>query len=162
NRAHACLQAAVACLLGRVRTCICRVASDHPSARRGGIRRAWVGDAPLGKGRRRAMLQREKWTPLARKLDWTFSYVREEEVVPPEIGGRPWVRRDEWQDWDEPYRTSFSDYVVTQCEKDDAVDAVRKAFARTDGFAKLAAPWVNGVKLHSATLPLAEFAAVVG
>jgi toluene monooxygenase system protein A len=108
------------------------------------------------------MLQREKWMPLARKLDWTFSYVREDEVFPAEISGTPWLRQDDWQDWDEPYRTSFGDYVITQCEKDHAVEGVRRAFARTDGFARLPAPWINGVKLHSASLPLAEFAAVVG
>ena len=35
------------------------------------------------------MLSRESWLDLARALDWQFSYVREEEVFPPEIAGTP-------------------------------------------------------------------------
>lgn len=53
-------------------------------------------------------LSRDDWLPLARKLDWSFSYVREEEVFPPEISGTPWLPHSEWADWDEPYRTTFT------------------------------------------------------
>ena len=37
------------------------------------------------------MLSREEWLPLARKLDWDYSYVREDEVFPEVISGRPWL-----------------------------------------------------------------------
>jgi toluene monooxygenase system protein A len=88
--------------------------------------------------------------------------VREEEVFPPEISGTPWLPHSEWQDWDEPYRTTFRDYVITQSEKDAAVYAIRDSFGHAEDFEKLAPSWVNSVKLHCATLPLAEFAAVIG
>ena len=33
-------------------------------------------------------MRREEWLELARRLDWDFSYVREEDVFPPEVSGR--------------------------------------------------------------------------
>jgi toluene monooxygenase system protein A len=107
-------------------------------------------------------LKREDWLPLARKLDWEFSYVREQDVFPEVPSGRPWLPHDAWAHWNEPYHTTYAEYVTNQCEKDRTVYAVRDAFAQLDGYAKLSAPWMNGLKLHSALLPLAEFAAVVG
>lgn len=108
------------------------------------------------------MLQRDQWSPLAQKLDWTFRYVQESEVYPPEISGTPWLPQEAWRDWDEPFRTSFKEYVITQSEKDASVYAVRDALGRTHDLGKDSSTWINSVKLHSATLPLAEFAAVVG
>lgn len=108
------------------------------------------------------MLKREDWLPLARKLDWDYSYVREEDVFPRVASGEPWLPHAAWQDWDEPYHTTFADYVVTQSDKDQSVYAVRDAVGKLEDYQRLAAPWVNGLKLHAATLPLAEFAAVVG
>lgn len=108
------------------------------------------------------MLKRNDWLPLARKLDWQYSYVGEEEVFPLAASGHPWLPQKEWESWDEPYRTTFADYVTDQTEKDNAVYAVQDAVGKLDDYKRLAAPWVNGLKLHAATLPLAEFAAVIG
>jgi toluene monooxygenase system protein A len=108
------------------------------------------------------MLKREEWLPLARKLDWDFSYVSEREAFPESVSGTPWLPAHEWREWDEPYHITFSDYVSQQSDKDDAVYAVRDAMGKLEDYRRLAAPWVNGLKLHAATLPLAEFAAVIG
>src|SRR5262249_10081103 len=91
-----------------------------------------------------------------------MSYVGEEQAFPEEAAGRPWLPQSAWTEWQEPYRTTFSDYVRTQHEKDAAVYAVRDAVGRAEDAARLHAPWLNALKLHSATLSLAEFAAVVG
>lgn len=99
---------------------------------------------------------------LARKLDWEFSYVSEEAVFPQAISGRPWLHHDAWQGWDEPYRTRYSEYVTGQNRKELAVDAVRDAIGKVGDFGKQDRAWLSAVKLHAATLPLAEFAAVVG
>jgi hypothetical protein len=48
------------------------------------------------------MLTREDWLPLARKLDWEFSYVSEREVFPEAVSGSPWLEHAQWQAWDEP------------------------------------------------------------
>ena len=60
------------------------------------------------------MLGRDEWLDLARKLDWTFSYVSERDVYPEAVSGAPWLEHEAWRDWDEPYRTSFSEYASGQ------------------------------------------------
>jgi len=73
------------------------------------------------------MLNREDWLPLARKLDWEFSYTTEQEVFPQVISGHPWLPHTDWQDWEEAFKTSYREYVQNQHEKDMAVYAVRDA-----------------------------------
>ena len=108
------------------------------------------------------MLKRDEWLDLARKLDWDYSYVDEKEVFPEVPSGRPWLPQAVWRDWDEPYRTSYTEYVTNQHAKDASVYAVRDAVGRVEDAQKLDPSWLNALKLHAATLPLAEFAAVVG
>lgn len=107
-------------------------------------------------------MRRAEWFDLARKLDWDFSYVREEEVFPPDVSGRPWLPAKAWSAWDEPYKTTYAEYVANQSEKEGAVAAVRAALGRVSDFKRLPKTWLSALKLHSATLPLAEFAAVIG
>lgn len=108
------------------------------------------------------MLKRDEWLGLARKLDWEYSYVSERDVFPPLVSGNPWLPHKEWASWDEPFRTSYQEYVINQHAKDASIYAVRDAVGRLKDFQQLSVPWVNALKLHSAALPLAEFAAVVG
>ncbi|TAK92023.1 MAG: YHS domain-containing protein [Burkholderiaceae bacterium] len=108
------------------------------------------------------MSERDEWFDLARKLDWEFSYVDERAVFPEDISGTPWLSHAVWQDWDEPYKTTYTEYVTQQSAKDAAVHAVRDAVGQVEDFQKLDPAWLNALKLHAATLPLAEFAAVVG
>ena len=108
------------------------------------------------------MLKRDEWLDLARKLDWDFSYVEERDVYPEDVSGRPWLPGAAWRDWDEPYRTTFAEYVANQSAKEAAVAAVREAVGRIDDFKRHPRAWLSALKLHAATLPLAEFAAVVG
>jgi toluene monooxygenase system protein A len=108
------------------------------------------------------MVTRAEWGDFARQLDWTFSYVPEAEVFPEEAAGRPWLPATAWSSWDEPYRTTYTEYVEGQSAKDAAVYAVRDAVGKLEDCKKLDVVWMNALKLHCATLPLAEFAAVVG
>src|SRR5262245_3770157 len=108
------------------------------------------------------MLKREEWLDLARKLDWTFSFVREEEAFPEVASGKPWLPGTEWRDWDEPYRTSYAEYVSTQQTKEAAVAAVREAVGRAADLPRLDPLWRNALKLYAGTFPLAEFAATIG
>src|SRR5713101_8177081 len=105
------------------------------------------------------MLPREEWLDLARKLDWEWSYVAESEVFPEALSGKPWLTHAQWQHWEEPYKTTFREYVANQREKDASVYAVRDIVGRLDNFQQLDKLWLNGLKLHAATLPLAELAA---
>ena len=108
------------------------------------------------------MLKRDEWLDLARKVDWELSYVREQDAFPETTSGRPWLPGGAWRDWDEPYRISYAEYVSNQHAKDAAVYAVRDAVGHADDARRLAPPWLDALKLHAATLPLAEFAAVIG
>jgi toluene monooxygenase system protein A len=108
------------------------------------------------------MLKREEWLHLARKLDWDYSFVTEEEVFPPVVSGRPWLPHSEWRDWEESFKTSYREYVENQHDKDMAVYAVRDAVGRLDDIQALSTPWINGLKVHAAALSLAEFTGVVG
>jgi toluene monooxygenase system protein A len=108
------------------------------------------------------MRPREEWLDLARKLDWEPSYVDAHALFPEEQSGEPWLPQGAWAGWDEPYRTSYRDYVTGQRDKDAAVFAVRDAVGKVDDYRKLDPAWLSGLKLHAAALPLAEFAAVLG
>ncbi len=107
-------------------------------------------------------MDRDEWLHLARKLDWDFSYVSEDDVFPEVPSGRPRLPHSAWRDWDEPYKTTFAEYVANQHEKNAAVEAVRAALGSAEDARKLPPGWLNALKLHAATLPLAEFAAVIG
>ena len=108
------------------------------------------------------MLSRDAWLNLARKLDWTFRYVSEAELFPAETSGVTRVPPAAWADWDEPYKTSYREYVAAQSEKDRAVRAVRDAVGRPEDMKRVPRSWLNVNKFHGAALPLAEFAATIG
>lgn len=108
------------------------------------------------------MLERDRWLDFARKLDWEFSYVEARDVFPEATSGRPWLSHDAWRAWDEPFRTTFAEYVTGQAEKDASVRAVRDALGHVEALRKLPASWRSAWKLHGAVLPLAEFAATIG
>jgi toluene monooxygenase system protein A len=145
-------------------------ADDETNAREGlfpGCRRRRGRHRPLASRvaepeARTPMIKRDEWLDLARKLDWRYSYVPDDEIFPETVSGHPWLPHDAWQSWDEPYRTTFAEYVANQHSKEDAVLAVRDAVGRIEDFEKLDRGWLSAVKLHAATLPLAEFAAVIG
>ncbi len=109
-----------------------------------------------------AQMRRDDWHDLARKLDWQFSYVDEREVYPELVSGAPWLPGEAWRGWSEPYRTTYAEYVTNQHVKEASVHAVRAAVGGVEDFQKLDPRWLSALKLHAATLPLAEFAAVVG
>lgn len=108
------------------------------------------------------MLKKEDWLDLARRLDWDYSYVKEEEVFPAAISGSPWLSHEAWRTWDEPYKTTYAHYVDIQAAKEDSVLAIKEALGNLTDFERLNVLWSNALKMHAATLPLAEFAAVIG
>jgi toluene monooxygenase system protein A len=107
-------------------------------------------------------MDRESWLPLAQNLDWTPSYVREEELFPEDISGGPWLHQEAWAGWAEPFRTTFAEYARTQAQKEEGFVALCDALNAPSRVAALDPGWNAGVKLHSALLTLAEFAAVIG
>lgn len=106
-------------------------------------------------------LKRSDWIDLCRNLQWDFKYVSEGEVFPAEIAGSG-LSVENWSDWEEPFKTTFFEYVKTQSQKDQSVQAVRDAVGSFESAQKYPKEWLSALKLHAATLPLAEFAAVIG
>ncbi len=108
------------------------------------------------------MLKRSDWLDAARKLDWTYSYVDEREVFPEAISGAPWLPHEAWSSWNEPFKTTFAEYVAQQSLKTADVAAAFAIVEQSEYVKTLPPAWVSAVKLHVALLPLAEFAAVIG
>ncbi len=109
-----------------------------------------------------SVLNRDEWLDLARNVDWELSYVSDDEAFPVEQSGRPSLPQAAWAEWDEPYRTTFAEYVIGQTTKVVGVRAVRVAVGLSEDVARLPRTWMSALQLHFATLPLAEFAAVQG
>lgn len=107
-------------------------------------------------------MKKNQWLDIARKLDWDFKYVTEEEVFPKEIAGEPWLPHAHWKNWEEPYKTTYPDYVTAQASKEESVEAVREALGKYSDYEKISPTWRNALKLYGATFPLAEFAATIG
>lgn len=78
-----------------------------------------------------AILERSKWYDLARATNWTPRYVAESELFPETMSGSLGVERSKWEAYDEPYKTSYPEYVRIQREKDAAAYSVKAALERT-------------------------------
>ena len=92
---------------------------------------------------RTSVLKRDDWLDLARKLDWELSYVSEKDAFPEVQSGRPWLPQAEWAGWDEPFRTSYPEYVSGQHAKEASVAAVREAVGRVEDYQRLPKGWLE-------------------
>ncbi len=108
------------------------------------------------------MPSREHWLDLARKVDWDYRYVTEQEVFPTEISGSPWLARAAWAGWNEVYRTTYREYVANQRAKDESVMGVRSVLTKSHVRQELDLGWLQLVKFHNALFALSEYAAAVG
>jgi len=109
------------------------------------------------------MSEHEHWRELSRKLDWTFSYVQEQEIYPKDMSGSPWLPLSAWKKWQEPFQTSYTEYILQQHEKEQQLQILRQSLgARQHVLLAREPSWNSGLKLHHALLPLAEFAASIG
>lgn len=107
------------------------------------------------------MLKNEEWLDLARNVHWQPSYVNEEELFP-KVQVGPVNDVESFRSWEEPFKTTYFDYVKNQTKKTEAIESIRKALANKNTYDRLPASWLSALKLYSATFSLAEFAATVG
>src|SRR5436190_18240893 len=106
-------------------------------------------------------LKREEWYDLARDLDWTFSYVDEEEVFPDWMSGSGKVPKEAWKRWDEPYKVAYPEYVATQRDKDTGAYSVKAALQRSKVFESLDEGWKSVAKEHYGAVALIEYLAAL-
>jgi toluene monooxygenase system protein A len=107
------------------------------------------------------MPNREDWLDLARKVDWEYRYVKEQDVFPTEISGGPWLSHAAWAEWNEAYRTTYREYVANQRSKDDSVMGVRSVLNKAYLREERDPSWVQLLKFHYGALALAEYAGAV-
>ena len=91
-----------------------------------------------------ALLERSRWYDMARSTNWTPTYVQEEDIFPPDMSDVFGLGMDVWDQYDEPYKVSFRDYVRVQREKDTAAYAVKEALSRSDYYDKAEPGWMTG------------------
>ena len=89
------------------------------------------------KCRNTATICAQRWYDISRDLDWTLSYVEEQDAFPVEWSGTAGVPKEAWQSWEEPFRVSYRDYVMVQREKEAGVAGVREALKRPGIYEKL-------------------------
>ncbi|MSR13717.1 MAG: toluene monooxygenase [Gammaproteobacteria bacterium] len=109
-----------------------------------------------------ALLKREDWYDLARTTSWTPSYVSEEVLFPEEMSGSRGIPMQVWETYDEPYKTSYPEYVSIQREKDAGTYSVKAALERAAFVDKADPGWVSTMIAHYGAIPLGEYLASIG
>jgi toluene monooxygenase system protein A len=109
-----------------------------------------------------AMLNRSDWYDLARTTNWTPSYVSREDMFPEIHAGSMGIEQEKWEVYDEPYKTSYPEYVRVQREKDSGVYSVKAALERNRLFEEADPGWRSILKMHYGGVALAEYAAQQG
>lgn len=105
------------------------------------------------------VLKREDWYDLARQTNWTPSYVTEAELFPDELSGSFGIPAAVWETWDEPYKTTFPEYMETQRQKDASTYSVKAALARSTFFDQSPPGWRSVLKAHYGAIAMGEYAA---
>lgn len=107
------------------------------------------------------LLERDDWYDIAHDLDWSLSYVAQEDAFPAAWTGSANIPQEAWRAWEEPYRVSYRDYVAVQREKEAGVAGVRDALKRARVYQRLE-PSVAAVShLHMGATCMVEQMAVM-
>ena len=106
------------------------------------------------------LLTRDDWYETSRDLDWTFTAVQKATAFPTSWSGSDGVPAEAWDDWEEPFRVSYRDYVRIQREKEAGVKAVSNALARSGTYEKLDPAHVAASHLHMGSTCMVEHMAV--
>ncbi len=107
-----------------------------------------------------ARLERHEWYDIARSTNWTPSYVQDHELFPDVMTGAQGVPMAEWENYDEPYKTSYPEYVRVQREKDAGAYSVKAALERSRMFEEADPGWLSILKSHYGAIALGEYAAM--
>lgn len=106
-----------------------------------------------------ANLERQDWYDIARNTNWTPRYVAESELFPEELSGAFGLSADVFEEYDEPYKTTYSEYVKVQREKDAGAYSVKAALERSKMFENASPGWLAVLKLHFGAIARGEYSA---
>lgn len=109
-----------------------------------------------------AIHPRKNWYELTRTTNWTPSYVTEEELFPEQMSGHMGIPLQNWESYDEPYKTSYPEYVSIQREKDSGAYSVKAALERAKIYENSDPGWISILKAHYGAIAVGEYAAVTG
>ncbi|MGU7814810.1 toluene monooxygenase [Burkholderia sp. AW49-1] len=109
-----------------------------------------------------ALLERSAWYDIARSTNWTPKYVTESDLFPDIMTGAQGIPMETWEGYDEPYKTSYSEYVRIQREKDAGAYSVKAALERSRMFEDADPGWLSILKSHYGAIALGEYAAMSG
>ncbi len=104
-----------------------------------------------------SLLERSEWYDIARTTNWTPKYVSEDQLFPAELSGMPDVPMSAYEEYDEPYKISYREYVDVQRQKDTGAYSVQAALERADMYENASPGWMSTAKLHYGGVPLAEY-----
>lgn len=109
-----------------------------------------------------AIKPREQWYDIARDLNWTSTYVSEDELFPENMSGSDGIPKEAWEEFDEPYKMSYPEYVKVQREKDSGAYSVKAALERAEIVKNSDPGWVSVLKAHYGAIAVGEYTAVTG
>ena len=107
-----------------------------------------------------ALLERHEWYDIARSTNWTPKYVTEDQLFPDVMTGAQGVPMENWEVYDEPYKTSYPEYVRIQREKDAGAYSVKAALERSRIYENADPGWRSILKAHYGAIALGEYAAM--
>lgn len=107
-----------------------------------------------------ALLNRTDWYDIARNTNWTPKYVTEEQLFPPMMSGDLGIPVEKWETYDEPYKTSYMEYVGIQRQKDAGAYSVKAALEQNKLFETADPGWLTILKAHYGAIALGEYAAM--
>lgn len=107
-------------------------------------------------------LARSEWYDLTRDMNWTLSYVDQEEAWPQDLSTSHGIPTERWWAWDEPYKITYPEYVHNQVDKDTGVYSVNAAMARSKLYEQLDPGWKSAILAHYGAIAVPEYLASIG
>jgi len=104
-----------------------------------------------------SLMKREEWYELTRTTNWTPKFVTEDELFPEEMSGARGIPMENWEDYDEPYKVTYPEYVETQREKDAGIYSVKAALSRSKFMDDVDPGWESTMKAHYGAIALQEW-----
>ena len=106
-------------------------------------------------------LERQDYYELTRDMNWSPSYVSDEELFPEVLSKSFGVRDQDWRKWEETYKLTYREYARNQSAKDAGVYAIRATTDRANLYAKLDPGWKSIVKAHYGAFCMPEYLASI-
>jgi toluene monooxygenase system protein A len=107
-------------------------------------------------------LARSEWYDLTRDMNWTLSYVSDEDVWPQDLSNSYGIPTEKWWGWDEPYKITYPEYVHNQVGKDASVYSINAVLSRSRIFEELDPGWKSAILAHYGAIAVPEYLAGIG